>query len=435
MEFKALFIDKKLYVEVPESCAGLSGSMAAMFDIKKRDGKFWVPKSRLQDLKEVMDSIEDDLEKGVITDDDGKPFEASYRKFADLESLMPALIQIYRKNCGEDAHEYTNFRIERLIEKLNEVDPTGEKADYTRWLAVMSAKSKGHELEENYDMDWVATLLARYDELKKTPRTKEKLSRDISTFNSLEELKAAVDVFHGLTSKKKEKERKLEGVMMNLADWGTVKYVSGGYIILYINDIEKIMGFLHELGITAWCIKDESYVRQYAPISFIISPGGKVVANMESADFRIYDREDATVPRDHEYYKLMEESGFKSDMESDREDVEEEDHEARMEQEYEQSWQEWNSNDLDGDNARNQVVTLFGLSGTYDSLPDWQREIFDDLTINNMGRYIEFEEGGVTYYTDIIERDIAMIHQRLFHPDHENQMELNFSKDALYRKF
>jgi hypothetical protein len=358
---------------------------------------------------------------------------ASYRKLADLESLMPTLIQIYRKHSGTPDRIMTDYQVERLIRRLADNDPTGEKADYARWLVTMSAKCESGALDSMYDMDWVATLLARYDELKRTPRTKEKLSRDISTFKSLEELKAAIDVFHGLTSKKKEKERKLEGVMMNLADWGEVAYVSGGYTILYINDVDTIMSFLRELGITSWCIKDDNYVRDYAPISFIIAPGGKVVANMESSNFRIYNRDDSSLPGTHEYYKLMKESGFMSQMEMDREDIEEEDQEAIMEREAEQSWEEWTSDAVDS--VRNQVVTLFGLPGTYDSLPEWQREIFCDLTTGNMGRYIEFQDGGVEYYTDIIERDIDMIHQRLFHPDHPNQMSFTYSKHARYRKF
>ena len=373
---------------------------------------------------------------------------ASYRKLADLESLMPALIQMYRKRLPVDFSGRTDWQIERHIRKLNNADPTGEKADYTRWLTVMSAASDGAYLEENYDMDWVLGVLSRYDELKRTPRTKGKLSRDISTFKSLEELKAAIDVFHGLTSKKKEKERKLEGVMMNLEDWGKVAYVSGGYTILYINDVDKIMNFLHELGITAWCINNDSHVRQYAPISFIIAPGGKVVANMESSEFCIYNRDDSSLPRTHEYYKLMEESGFKSQMKMDREDIVEEDSEAEMEAEMErqeeESWETWtgdngydynqNTHENNHRNARGYVLHLVGVDIRYEDLQQWQKDIFDEI-FDIGGRYIDFEDGDVSINEQNIARNYDWIHKQLTAPDHPNQTSLDFSKDALYRKF
>lgn len=380
---------------------------------------------------------------------------ASYRKFSDLESLMPALIQMYRKHSGVDKLHRSDYTVESHIRHLNEYDPSGEKADYTRWLVMMSAIiSPDHRLDFNYDMDWVEGVLARYDELKRTPRTKEKLSRDISTFKTVEELKAAIDVFHGLTSKKKEKERKLEGVFMNLEEYGDVKHVSGGYTILYVNNVDKIMNFLHELGITSWCIKDDNYVYDYAPISFIIAPGGKVVANMESSNFYIYDRGDSSLPRTHEYYKLIEESGFKSQMRSDRQDIEDErpDSEEDMEDEMEAEWEEQNNHSWEiwaGDegydynqqthtnnysNARGYVLHLVGIESRYEDLPDWQKAIFDDI-FDVGGRYIEFEEGDVTIDEARIANDYDSIHQRLTAPDHPNQLGLNFSKEARYRKF
>lgn len=58
---KILDIDGKDYVLVPACCQGLSGSMGAAFAIKKREGKLWVPKSRLAELKALMSDIKKDL--------------------------------------------------------------------------------------------------------------------------------------------------------------------------------------------------------------------------------------------------------------------------------------------------------------------------------------------------------------------------------------
>lgn len=59
-------IEGKDYVEVPKCCDGISGSIGAAFSIKKRDGKLWVPKKRLDDLKKTMADIKKDLEEGDI---------------------------------------------------------------------------------------------------------------------------------------------------------------------------------------------------------------------------------------------------------------------------------------------------------------------------------------------------------------------------------
>ena len=57
-------IEGRAYARVPEWARGLSGSIAAAFGYKIRDGKGWVPKKKLDALLELMKELEAEFGNG-----------------------------------------------------------------------------------------------------------------------------------------------------------------------------------------------------------------------------------------------------------------------------------------------------------------------------------------------------------------------------------
>jgi len=62
IELEELEIEGRVYERVPESIRPLSGSIAAMFGYKIRDGKGWVPKGKLEALVNLDKEITQELE-------------------------------------------------------------------------------------------------------------------------------------------------------------------------------------------------------------------------------------------------------------------------------------------------------------------------------------------------------------------------------------
>ena len=63
-------IDGLEYEEIPKSCEGISGSIAAAFRIKKREGKLWCPTKRMAELKELMADLKKDLSTKKVKEGD-----------------------------------------------------------------------------------------------------------------------------------------------------------------------------------------------------------------------------------------------------------------------------------------------------------------------------------------------------------------------------
>lgn len=239
-------------------------------------------------------------EEQAEADRESEERTSSYRKFADLASQMPILLKMYHNgawNNWDDEHLK-----EHITDLIRDIDPTGDKATFARWIAKQDAGRN----RSSYSNGMLKHILTRYDELRKIPKTKGKLSRDIISFADISELSVALNQFEGIISKKKEKITNVQGVMMNLGEYGDVKY-SDEYTLIHMTDPRKVSDFLIKLQITSWCIKEIGYAANYVPITFILKDG-KVEANLAN-DGRIYDRGDNT-DRDPGHYAALLHGGF-----------------------------------------------------------------------------------------------------------------------------
>jgi hypothetical protein len=247
-----------------------------------------------EQIKEKLREIAEDEELKERFPSEEKT--SSYRKLADLESQMPILLKMYHNGAW---YGWSEGRLRaHIVDLIRDTDPTGDKATFARWIAKQDADRN----RSAYSNDDIKHLLDRYDELRKTPKTKEKLSRDITSFDSFYELSKVLKEFEGIQSKKKERKGLVEGVMMNLDDYGDVKHVDD-YTLIHMTDPYKVSDFLIKLQITSWCIKDVGYAKDYVPITFMLKDG-KVEANLAN-DGRIYDRGDNTSTVSAHYSALL----------------------------------------------------------------------------------------------------------------------------------
>jgi len=346
----------------------------------------------------------------------------TFRKLVDLESLLPALLQIYQKYNTSTA--LSGEQIERELRWLaHNGDPTGEKAVYMRWLVPLEASG----VLNGYDaVDTARSLLSDYDRLKKIPKTKGLLSRDIADYKTPEALENAVHPLLGIISKKRGKRDTVEGVLTNLKDYGTVEKVDG-YTFLYVKNPSDVCDFVNYLEITSWCIKAESYAEDYAPVIFIIDSHGRVIANCESNEGMMYDRRNRTFSK-REIDSALEKTSFYSnylnaveDNEYKREEEEEREEEGQNQTRREEAMEDWDNN------KRDEFFEILGLPAP----EQWQKELANDIMFGyvhgmNFGYYytIDMEYGEFNLIEENIIEDAEKIKHYIFNRPHPDQMEL-----------
>jgi len=169
-----------------------------------------------------------------------------------LKSLIPNLVLQLKKNdpnlSMEEARDW--------ILEINELDPTGEEANYTPWILKQILSG---EIDIDEDREEVYNLLRLYDLNKR----KKQLfgGRTLYDFD-YEELSDVIEELYeqGLLRTKSKKESKYPELNIEGMEGVEEVYNDGVYRVFRIDEVEPVM--LSGKG-TAWCTRKREYAEDY----------------------------------------------------------------------------------------------------------------------------------------------------------------------------
>jgi len=201
---------------------------------------------------------------------------------ADLESRLPVLKQQvidYRRRQGIEVSE-----AEQEVRRLNQYDPTGNRAEYTPWIVRI------YLLNPEVDLERVRIALEQLLEIRKYNLLPKGF--DVLQFRTVEELESNIIPIYKEVLKKKEHKEKVEEITEEIKTVrGEVVYKEGEYEVVRVDKPEDIVRFLKERRIDSWCVDELNEARDYAPVYFVFQ-GSKVILCYSDYDGVFSDRED-----------------------------------------------------------------------------------------------------------------------------------------------
>ncbi len=145
---------------------GLSGSIAAAFEVIKRDGDTWVPASRYDELKKAMKDIEKDLKKGSILD---RPREELDPAIWQTDPEKPDSLPMLKPDIR--THIATNF--------FDYISEFGGYSNPQLWIKNMfyTGSTATYKYQDKSDID-IHIIVDWKDMLKENP---QKVKNDLET--------------------------------------------------------------------------------------------------------------------------------------------------------------------------------------------------------------------------------------------------------------
>lgn len=212
---------------------------------------------------------------------------------ADLESKKPYLLQQLNKA------KITGDEAEKVIQQVNEADPTGNYATYTQWLL-------GQYLKGNFkleDKDEAKELLKTFNE-----ETKSKRLKGVNINQSkYQDLKTILEEHLGTKDKASNKlSRELEGTEAQFLTSYTDNETGDKYDLIRVTnpeDAEKLFSG------TEWCVRHPGTAQNYLEEGdfFLLRKNGKNYLLRHSKDFRDVEDKTPTETMEDEFNNTMNE--------------------------------------------------------------------------------------------------------------------------------
>ena len=178
---------------------------------------------------------------------------------ADLESRIPSLIQLYLNTMMKKGIETNEQEAEQKIRELNQLDPTGTKAEFTPAITKLYLSDPAFDPERaGYLFKVLDRSRERHDWIK---------GFDVMGYRTLDELEQALEPY---IEKSKEIDISKERVE-ETTEKGVVEWREGDWWVLRFDNPEDIVEFLKARGLTrTWCIGRLNFARIHAPCWFLI---------------------------------------------------------------------------------------------------------------------------------------------------------------------